>query len=90
MSAKNDWGKITNIFAFIAVILIGIVLLLLKLGIDLGDVSNILSQGAQLLAYFVVAVCSFFYAYGKWNRKQIWYLICWIIAVVLIVVSYVL
>ena len=90
MSAKNDWGKIINIFAFVAVILIGIILLLSKLDIDLGDISRILGEIAQLLAYFVVAVCSFFYAYGQWKRKQIWYMICWIIAVVLIVVSYVL
>ena len=86
--AKRDWSRVINIVAFVAVVLIGIFLLLNALDI-LTDLSSAFLQIANVLAYFTVAVCAFFYAYSKWGKKQQWYMIVWAIAVVLIVLHYV-
>ena len=86
--AKRDWTRIVNLVAFVAVVLIGIFLILHSLDI-LRDIGDAFMTIANILAYFTVAVCSFFYAYSKWGKKQQWYMIVWVIAVVLIVLHYV-
>jgi len=85
MSAKGS--KLMNFIAYIAIIFIGIALMLAWLFRDGGgELTRALQLIAQILAYAVVAYYSFMYARRKQERKQIWFLIAWAAAVVLIIV----
>ena len=77
---------IMNFISYIAVFFIGVALLL-QVCFKSNSFSTAFQMVAECLAYFVVSVSGFFYAKSK---RSIWYLICWLIAVVLIVVFIVL
>ena len=79
-------GWFINLCAFVAVVLIGLSLILSKIG-ALGEVANAFMVIANVIAYIVVSVVSVFYVARK---KNIWLWIIWIVAIVLIVVSYIL
>ncbi|MDR0383863.1 MAG: hypothetical protein LBH47_00880 [Christensenellaceae bacterium] len=68
-----------NMIAFVAVIFIGVALLL---GKYIGAL-NALITIAQVLAY--ITVC--FYSYRYARTKKMWVFICWVIAVVLIILG---
>ena len=87
--AKQDWAKIVNFLAFVSVILIGVLLFFTGVLSLSGEIFDTLGKLTIALAYFTVAVCGFFYAYARWGKKQIWYMIAWVIAVVLIILSYI-
>ncbi len=78
-------GWLINLISFVAVICIGVALMLAKIGF-LSSVSGALMTIAQTIAYIVVSVVSFFYVLRK---KNVWIWITWIVAVVLIVISFV-
>lgn len=84
MAKSSGW--LINLSAFIAVILIGISLILSKIGL-LSNVAGALQIVAQVVAYAVVSVVSFFYVV---NKRKVWTWIIWIVSIVLIVVYYVL
>ena len=86
MASRGSWYSIINFIAFIAVIFIGIVLCLSLIGFQNTSITGALRTIANVLAYIVVAFCSFFYAIRK---RNIWFIICWTVAVVLIVVFYI-
>ena len=83
--SNRGWRGFMNFLAFIAIIFIGAALLISAL-LNEGDFSRALNVIANVLAYIVVAFYSFWYAARKWERKQIWFMIAWTVAVVLIVV----
>ncbi len=83
--AAKSSGWLINLCAFIAVILIGISLCLGKIG-ALGQVASALTIIANVIAYLVVCVVSFFYIAHK---KNVWLWIVWVVAIVLIIISYV-
>ena len=88
--AKRDWTNIVNFMAFVALMIIGLLLILNNVLDSSSDFVRLLADIARYLAYFTVAVCAFFYAHARMNKKQIWYMIAWVVAVVLIIVAYVL
>ena len=70
-----------NFLSFVAIILVGLALILKNT--SFGDK---LSDIASIIAYAMLAIFSFFYARSKRNLV---FIILWIAAVVLIVVSYI-
>ena len=70
-----------NFCAFIATVCIGISLAVGKIGI--GSISGIFSLMAQIIAYMLCAISSFFYVHKK--RRWPYYLV-WAISVILIIV----
>lgn len=83
--AKNtggmSWRGFLNLLAFIAVVCIGLALTIGKIGG--GNLASLLEQVANILAYIIVAISSFYFAY---NRRHWAYYLIWVICVVLIVV----
>lgn len=88
MSSKpaKSSGWLINLCAFIAVILIGVSLILSRIG-AFGQVAGAFLIIANVIAYLVVSVVSFFYIAHK---KNVWLWIVWVVSIVLIVLSYVL
>jgi hypothetical protein len=89
--ATRSWYALINFIAFIAIVFVAAALLVS--GIFEGrnaDIAWALKLIADVLSYLVVAFCSFIYATNKWGRKgsNIWYLIVWIVAIVLITIYY--
>lgn len=83
--AAKSSGWFINLMAFIAVILIGVSLILSRIHV-LGQVASAFLIIANVVAYLVVAVVSFFFIARK---KNVWLWVVWIASIVLIVVSYV-
>jgi len=87
--SSRSWHWWVNAMAFVAVVIIGIVLLLAEIGLK-GDIADLMFKFANALAYIVVAVCSLVFATGKVKRKNgIWYLIVWAVAAVLITIAFI-
>ena len=87
---RRDGGWVTRFTAFVAIILVAASLILAK--VLSGEIVGALELVANILALFVVAVCSFFYAYGKLGKgksKNIWYIIAWAAAVIIVIIVYV-
>ncbi len=82
--AKSS-GWLVNLCAFIAVILIGVSLILSKIHV-FGQVAGAFMIIANVIAYLVVAVVSFFYVARK---KNVWLWVVWIVSIILIIISYV-
>lgn len=79
-------GWLLNFASFIAVGLIGISLILSKVGFG-SKVSGAFSSIASIISYCVLIAISFFYII---KRKKIWMWVLWAVSVVLIVISYIL
>ena len=83
--AKNtggmSWRGFLNLLAFIAVVCIGLALTIEKIGG--GNLASLLRQISDILAYAIVAISSFYFAY---NRRHWAYYVVWVVCVVLIVV----
>jgi len=81
-----DWGRFVNLLAFIALTLLGIILLLghVLSGSIVGSMHTI----AQVLAYVVVAVYALFWAIDRRRNTAslVIHLIIWAVAITLIVV----
>lgn len=74
-----------NFMAFVALMFIGIALILTKI-IGAGAVVNALQLVSEIIAYCMVSISAFYYARSK---RNLLFLILWIVAIVLIVVSYI-
>lgn len=86
-TSRRSWHWWVNSVAFVALAIIGIVLLLAQLNIS-GKISSVMQDIANALAYVVVAACAFVYASGKMRKKNgLVYMIIWVVAVVLIVIA---
>lgn len=81
--SKFEFKKLVNMLAYVAVVIVGVTLVLSGL---MPKFSNMLNDFAYYILLFVVAVTSFAYAKSK---RNIAYLVVWVVAVALIVVSYV-
>jgi len=82
----RDWRKIMNLFAYIATVMIGVCLLLSKLGI-LSGIADALRVIALVIAYIIVAIGGWFYIA---NKKNVWLWVVYFVSLVLIIVSYIL
>lgn len=78
--------SVLNFLSYVAVFCIGVALILQfifqKVGGG-GSIASAFQMVAQCLAYSVVSIYAFFFARTK---RNIWYLICWLIAVILIII----
>lgn len=83
--AKNSggmsWRGFVNLIAFIAVVCIGLALVIARIGG--GNLASALRQISEILAYTIVAIASFCFAY---NRRHWAYYVIWFICVALIVI----
>ena len=86
MSETKKTAYAINLVSFVAVIIIGIALLLGKIGIG-AKVSGALMTIAQILAYSIIAIISSFWIAHKKN-VTLW--VVWGISVALIVISFIL
>jgi uncharacterized membrane protein len=84
--SKFTYKSVANVLAYAAVVLVGVSLLLNKL-FDGNQIASIFKHVADILAYTMLAISSISYATSRRNAV---FVIVWIIAVVMIVVSYVL
>jgi len=85
MAGGKDIKGIINFLSFISVGLIGVTLLLGKIGI-LPGISGALIIVANVLAYIITAIAAFCYVR---NKKNVWVWIVYIVSIVLIVISYI-
>lgn len=85
MAGGKDIKGIINFLSFISVGLIGVTLLLGKIGI-LPGISGALIIVANVLAYIITAIAAFYYVRSK---KNVWVWIVYIVSIVLIVISYI-
>ena len=85
-NAVKSSGWLINLVSFVAVICIGVSLILTKVGLS-GKVTSVLSAVAQIIAYGILCIVSFFYIR---NRRSITLWVIWGISVVLIVISFIL
>ncbi len=83
---KFNWKSFANILAYVAVVLVGVALLIQALIKGNNEVSGIIKMVADIIAYAILIMCSFTYAK---SRRSVVFLIIWVIAVILIVVSYI-
>lgn len=83
---KLNWKSFANILSYIAVVLVGVALLVQALIKGNSEISGIIKMIADIIAYVILVMCSFTYAK---SRRSVVFLIIWIIAVILIVVSYI-
>ena len=83
--ASKDIKGIINFLSFISVGLIGVTLLLGKLGIFQG-IGGALITVANVLAYIITAIAAFYYVR---NKKNVWVWIVYVVSIVLIVISYI-
>lgn len=83
--AKNtggmSWRGFFNLLSFIAVVCIGLAFVIGKIGG--GSLANSLREISEILAYVIVGISSFFFAY---NRRHWAYFVVWVVCVTLIVV----
>ena len=80
-----NWKGFINFLAYCGLVLIGLTLLLNTIFKD-GEITRALSLIANVIAYILVSISAFYYAKSK---RNMWFLIVWIVAVVLIVVFYI-
>ena len=83
--SNYGFRSFANVLAYIAVILVGASLLIQAL-LGGGTVAYILKTVADVIAYVMLAIASFSYAT---SRRSATYVIIWIVAIVLIAVSYI-
>lgn len=83
--SKFNIRSIASFLAYIAVVLVGVSLLIQSI-FDGNQVAEAFKMVADVLAYTMLTIFSFSYAK---SRRNIVYILIWIAAVVLIVVSYI-
>ena len=83
--ANKDFRSLLNLLAFIAIGLVGVALLLSKVGLG-GEISSALTLVANLLAYIITAVAAFYFVR---NKNNVWLWVVYAVALVLIVISYI-
>ena len=89
-AVKRSWHWFVNAIAFVAVVILAVVLLIARIGGN-GSFFNTLREVGNALAYVVALACSFVYVSGKMRRKKGWiYLLIWAIAAVTITITYIL
>ena len=82
---KFNLKSFLSIMAYVAVVAVGVALLLQAL-LKGEQVAGIIKLVADVIAYLMLVIYSF--AYAK-SRRSVVFVIVWIIAVVLIVISYI-
>jgi len=86
---RRSMSSIMNFLSYVAVIFVGIALLI-SLILDWtnssSDVANAFQLIATILSYIVIGVLSFYYARTK---RNVWFLVAWAIAIVLILLFFV-
>ena len=75
-----SWNKIFRVLSFWAVVFIALALIFSKI---IPSIGSALQDIGNVLAYIVVLASSFSYA---WYKRNLWYFVAWVVALVLIVV----
>lgn len=83
--SKFSFRSFANLMAYIAVVLVGAALLIQAV-LKGNQVAAAFKMVADVIAYVMLAISSFSYAK---SRRNVVFIIIWIVAVVLIVVSYI-
>lgn len=85
-STTIDWGRLFNLVAFVALVMVGIVLLLGR--VLSGNIVGALYTIAEVMAYIVVAFYALVFAVEQRRNtvSMVIHLVVWAIAVTLIVV----
>ncbi len=86
MSNKSSLKTIMYLLAFVGLVLIATSLILVKLNLG-GSLTSAFQLIANVIAYSMVAFFSFFYVRSK---RNIGFLITWIVCVVIVVVMMIL
>lgn len=84
MSNKGGFKSFMYVVAFVAIVLIAISLVIVKIA---PSVANACLLIANIIAYSMVAIFSFYFVKSKRNAA---YMITWIVAVVLVIVMMIL
>ena len=85
-STRSSWGRIMNLFSFIAVIFIGIAIMLGFIFRNSPDFANALETIAEVLAYIVVAFGSFIWVSSRSGKNRLVWWIMWAVALTLIII----
>lgn len=93
---KRTWSstKILDCVAYFAIIFIAIALIFrLAFKEHAPEVSGAFASIGECLAYIVCIWLGFYWVmrknYNGWNKHNVWWLICWIVATVVIIVVYI-
>ncbi len=86
--------KVLDCVAYFAIIFIAIALIFrLAFREHTPDVANAFASIGECLAYVICIMLGFYWTMRKrgsgWNKHNLWWLICWIIATVIIIVIYI-
>ena len=81
-TSRFSWGKILRLLSFWAVVIIALALIFSQI-IRIGGIGSALQKIGNILAYFVVLAASLSYVCYK---RNIWYFVVWIVALILIIV----
>ncbi len=95
-SAKRSWSsiKIMDCVGYFSIIFIAIALILkLAFKSNVPTVAQAFESIGECLAYIICIWLGFYWAmrkcHGNWNGRNVWWLICWIVATVVIIVLYI-
>ena len=80
-----SYRSFASVLAYISVVLVGSSLLISAL-LGANQLASMFKMAADILAYIMLVIASFSYAR---SRRNVIFVIIWIVAVVLIVVSYI-
>ena len=83
--ANKDFKGLLNLIAFVAIGLVGLTLILSKVGV-FGEITGAITTVAHVLAYLITAIAGFYYVK---NKNNIWVWIIYAVSIVLIILSYV-
>lgn len=81
-SSAKDWRSVINFFAFVAIVMIGICLVLTKLNFA-ASIAGALSLIANTIAYIIVAIGGWFYIA---NKRNVWLYVAYFVSIALIIV----
>lgn len=95
-SGRRTWSstKILDCLAYFAVVFIAIALVLRLIFKDHnGQLEQAFASIGECLAYIICLWLAFYWTmrkcHGNWNKHNIWWLVGWIVAAVVIVVIYI-
>lgn len=95
-STKRSWSstKILDCVGYFAIIFIAIALILqAAFKSNVPSVAQAFQSIGECFAYIICIWLGFYWAmrkcHGNWNRRNVWWLIGWIVATVVIIVLYI-
>lgn len=81
-SSKREFSGLMNMLAFVGIMFIAAALVLAKI-FGGGQLTNALTIVANVIAYLITAISAYYFAR---SRRNIWYFVAFLVAVILIVI----